>query len=65
MRKALSFVFSACLMTGLISMLWTVGVIGQRPEIPIQTPNVGYVEIILHRKKHNPIDDHCLGRPIA
>jgi len=57
MRKALSFAFSACLVSGLILFFWLVGVLGQRPTIPVQTPEVSYVDIILHKKKHNPIDD--------
>jgi len=65
MRKALSFTFSACLVTGLVSFFWVVGIIGQRPEIPVQTPNVNYVDIILQKKKHNPIDDFCLPACVA
>lgn len=57
MKMALSFVFSACLVSGLILLVWVVGVIGQRPAIPVQTPEVSYVDIIFHKKKHNPIDD--------
>jgi hypothetical protein len=57
MRKSLSFVFSGCLVTALIALLWTIDVVRQAPEIPVQTPDVSYVDIILHKKKHNPIDD--------
>ena len=56
-RKLLSFVFSLSLMTGLVLLLWTVDLIRQTPEIPAQTPDVSYFQIILHKKKHNPIDD--------
>jgi hypothetical protein len=44
-------------MTVLVLLLWLVDVIRQAPEIPRQTPNVSYFDIILHKKKHNPIDD--------
>lgn len=57
MRKVLSLAVSTWLVSGSISILWVVGVIGQRPYIPVQTPEVSYVDIILHRKKLNPIDD--------
>lgn len=57
MKKAISFAFSACLVAGLLFFFWVLIVIGQRPEIPAQTPNVSYVDIILQRKKRNPIDD--------
>ena len=64
--KALSFLLSAVLMLTLICVIWVVGVVGQRPQIPAQTPEVSYVEIILHSKRHNPIDDHypTLGHPL-
>jgi hypothetical protein len=63
MKKALPFAFSAGLVTGLIFFFWVVGVLGQRPQIPPQTPDVSYVDIMLQRKKHNPIDDFYLCHP--
>jgi hypothetical protein len=44
-------------MTALVLLLWMIDVIRQAPEIPAQTPNMSYFEIILHKKKHNPIND--------
>ncbi|HWN07958.1 MAG TPA: hypothetical protein VNO50_01490 [Pyrinomonadaceae bacterium] len=58
MKLALSFCFSFCLVVVLLALFWVVGVIGQSPAIPVQTPNVSYSDIILHQKKRNPIDDH-------
>lgn len=57
MKMALSFAGSFFLVCGLLLLFWLVGVIGQSPAIPVQTPDVSYVDIILHQKKRNPIDD--------
>jgi hypothetical protein len=57
MKLVVAFGFSAFLVSGLILLFWVVGVIGQSPAIPVQTPEVSYVDIILHKKKLNPIND--------
>ena len=67
-RKLLSFVLSVGLMTVLVLLLWIIDVTTQAPEIPWQTPDVSYFEIILHKKKKNPIDDlypvHAIPRVV-
>ena len=62
MKMVLSFGFSACLVFALVLLVWVVGVIAQSPAIPVQTPEVSYSDIMLHKKKRNPINDHY---PIA
>lgn len=57
LKKLLSFGFSVCFVTGLILSIWVLDVVRQSPDIPPQTPEVSYFDIILHKKKHNPIDD--------
>ena len=57
MKMVLSFGFSAFLVCGFILMVWVIGVIGQSPAIPVQTPEVSYSDIMLHKKKRNPIND--------
>ena len=57
MKMVLSFGFSACLVCGFIVLVWVIGVIGQQPAIPVQTPEVSYFDIMLHKKKRNPIND--------
>lgn len=47
-------------MTGLVLLLWTIDVVRQVPEIPPQTPEVSYFEIISHKKRHNHVDDFCV-----
>lgn len=58
MKMVLSFGFSAFLVCGFIVLVWVIGVIGQSPAIPVQTPEVSYFEIILHKKERNAINDH-------
>jgi hypothetical protein len=65
MKLVISFGFSAFLVSGLILLVWVVGVIGQSPAIPVQTPEVSYVDIILHKKKHNPINDFYPIPPLS
>lgn len=60
MTKLLSFLVSVGLLASLLALLWLVDILRQRPDIPTQTPDGAFVEIILQKKKHNPIDDHCL-----
>ena len=60
MTKLLSFLFSVGLLLGLIASLWLVDTLRERPDIPSQIPAGASDQIILPKKKHNPIDDHCL-----
>ncbi|MGI9068934.1 MAG: hypothetical protein ACR2HX_21340 [Pyrinomonadaceae bacterium] len=60
MRKLLSFAFSVCLVTGLALLLWMIDVVRRTPQIPPQIPDGNYVEIMLHKKKHNHTDDFCV-----
>ncbi len=60
MTKLLSFLFSVGLVASLLALLWLVDILRQRPDIPTQIPEGAFVEVILQKKKHNHIDDHCL-----
>lgn len=60
MTKVLSFLFSVGLLSSLLALLWLVDILRQRPEIPSQTPDGAFVQIILQKKKHNHVDDFCL-----
>lgn len=66
MRMVLSVCFSAVLVCAFVLVAWVIGIIGQSPGIPVQTPDVSYFEIILHQKKRNPINDHYpLAPPVS
>jgi hypothetical protein len=45
------------MMAGLLLLLWMIDVVRQSPQIPPQVPDGNYVEIMLHKKKHDHIDD--------
>ena len=45
------------MMAGLLLLLWMIDVVRQTPQIPPQIPDGDYVEMMLHKKKHNHIDD--------
>ena len=63
--KLLSFVLSACMMSGLVLLLWTIDVVRQTPQIPSQVPDVNYSGIKLPKKKHNHIDDFCIPYTVS
>jgi hypothetical protein len=55
--------FSVSLISGLVGLLWLTDIVSQTPDIPIQTPDGTFLEIILQKKKHNHIDDFYPTRP--
>jgi hypothetical protein len=52
------------MMTGLLLLLWIIDVVRQAPQIPQQIPEGNYVDIMLHKKRHNHIDDFPM-KPVA
>jgi hypothetical protein len=58
--KLLSLLLAVGLVSSLLALLWLIDIVSQRPNIPTQTRDGAFVEIILQRKKPNHIDDFCL-----
>ena len=60
MRHIVSLVFALCALTCVIVALWLIETVRAKPDIPSQTPEVSYIQIVLHQKPKKPIDNFCV-----